>query len=124
MTKRNHVLLFGWLGLQLCSMFLAAFVSIWFIIVPLILLLTIRVLPREVLHVLSGGDFRANEKGGVSWKDVFNANHGSWAYVGMALEASVKAGYPMISWNGIVYEIKANKRIYLNEPFCLAEELK
>lgn len=60
----------------------------------------------------------------MTWKDVFNAAHGYWAHVGMALEAAGQAGYPMISWNGIVYEIKEDGKIYMDKPLCLAEELE
>lgn len=58
-----------------------------------------------------------------SWKDVFNANHGSWGSLAAALETAERARYPMIYWSGAVYAIKKEGSINMNEQVCLAEDL-
>lgn len=72
----------------------------------------------------SVGVYTFNEFGPLpSWKDIFNTNHGTWRHVGMALEVAVKADYPMISWNGIVYAIRENRNFKMNEQVCFTEDL-
>ena len=55
MTRKNWMLLFGWLGLLLATMLLAAFVSAWFLFGTGIVLLTASRLPQDALKVLSSG---------------------------------------------------------------------
>lgn len=61
-----------------------------------------------------------------SWEHVFNGNlASSWGHASAALGAANQAGYPMISWNGRVYEIREDGTIEnLNESLCLVEDLE
>ena len=39
----------------------------------------------------------------MSWREVFDTNHGTWGHMGFALRACYDAGYPYMCWNGRIY---------------------
>lgn len=60
-----------------------------------------------------------------SWRNVFNAHQNTWGHgIGKPLRLAQQAGYPMIAWNGEVYEVPEDGVHAVMHPLFSVDELE